>query len=120
MGKLYLILIVCFSLFVAIIGGCSPKTWEIEVENQSGQELYEGTVSSSGKSFLFGALLTAGVSGYGNANNLFGKDIPNEMVLSFESASGEKFSRRVVMSGSGKNGLRLVINTKLEVTGKYQ
>lgn len=100
-----------------LMAGSIVDGYSIGIENESGVELDQVSISSSDKDFAFGAIPDGEKTALGNADLQFGDQSPRHLEIAFTPKNGRTAVRNVVelpILGKGES-VKLSINSYLDL-----
>jgi len=110
------------ALPLLIAGSMVNDGYSICVDNKSGMELEDLSITNLGKEFSFGGLSAGDQTGLGNADLQFGPDSPSELEIAFTPKNGSEVVKSTVELPSLDDGgtIKLTINSYLDLIKRQE
>lgn len=110
------------ALPLLIASSIAEDGYSIQVENKSGMELENLSITNLQNEFSFGALSAGENTGIGNADLQFGESSPRELEVVFTPKNGNGIVKNVVELPSLDDGetIKLSINSYLDLIKRHQ
>ena len=108
------------ALPLLIAGSMVDDGYSIRVENKSGMELEDLSITNLNKEFTFGVLSDGENTGLGNADLQFGENSPRELEVAFTPKNGSEIVKRTIELPSLDDGgtIKLTINSYLDLVDR--